>query len=410
MSRKVQMRKEKSLKSFLFDIYAYSFFNKFLLLAPVYAIFMQEHGMTGLQLSSLLIILSVATFGVQIPATWVANKIGNKKAIALGQILKVIGFTLWFIFPVYWSFAVGMFLWGIQTAFFNVSFEGLMYDELAARKRTDVYTKALGIRYNIQSVAVGLAAFGSLLLYLGYSWIFGLSALTMFLSVFFIMRVQTKSKHANKIESLSEFWNNFKSGIKISFSTPHVASVLLLTTLVANLTYLNEFVSPISIDIGVRPQFVGFVQFFILVCYVIGQTFAYKFEKVRPVYLGSAIAVSGILFILFSQFYSVAGLVFLGLSYVLFSGINVLLFAGFQNLIPAKQRPVMLSLYSIGDNIFYIGTCLIMGFGESLGSWRYSILILGVFLIILGIYGCCVIHQKQQKHIQKNIRPIGKNL
>ena len=84
------MKKKSSLRRFLTNVYGYTFFNKLLLLSPVYAVFMQEHGMSDMALSSLFIILSVGTFITQIPVTWITNKLGLKNAINLGQILLLI--------------------------------------------------------------------------------------------------------------------------------------------------------------------------------------------------------------------------------------------------------------------------------------------------------------------------------
>lgn len=399
------MQKLKDIKRFLFDVYAFSFLNKFLLLTPVYTIFMQENGMNGFQLSSLFVILSIGTFVMQIPSTWIASKIGNKRAVALGQCLKIIGFLLWFAFPSYWIFALGMFLWGMQVAFFNVSFEGMLYDELAARNKQNYYTKVLGIRYNVQSIGLALAAFGSLLLYIGYNWIVWLSVLTMLLSVLCILRIKNIACNtAKQTQNKEGFLKRFTEGLKVSLKIPYVSSLLLLALFVANATYLNEFISPISLDIGVKPELVGLVQFFLLICYIIGQTFAYKFSKVRPLFIGLGIFTAGACFILFSIFYSVYGLWILGLSYVIFSGINILLYSKFQSALPAKHRAAMLSVYSIGDNIFYIGTCMIIGFGESFGSWRYSIMILGGILVMAGIWS--IFFMKREKVKTKTVNEI----
>lgn len=89
-----------------------------------------------------------------------------------------------------------------------------------------------------------------------------------------------------------------------------------------------------------------------------------------------------------------AGLWALGLAYVLFSGVNVLLYSRFQDFVPTTYRSVILSLYSIGDNIIYIGTCLIIGIGGMLGSWRYSILGLGMILIGVGAWALFFIRDK----------------
>ncbi|MBQ7128226.1 MAG: hypothetical protein IJO18_04565, partial [Alphaproteobacteria bacterium] len=96
------MKKKTTLRRFLTNIYAYIFFNKLLLLSPVYAVFMQEHGMSDMQLSALFIILSVGTFMCQIPVTWITNKLGQKNAINLGQVLKAFAFALWLIWPTFW--------------------------------------------------------------------------------------------------------------------------------------------------------------------------------------------------------------------------------------------------------------------------------------------------------------------
>ena len=95
------MTKDKSLRRFLYGIYGYAFFNKFLLISPVYAIFMQNHGISEMQLSTLLIVFSLATIATQVPATWLTNKLGYKNAVMFGQLLKGIGFTLFLVWPTF---------------------------------------------------------------------------------------------------------------------------------------------------------------------------------------------------------------------------------------------------------------------------------------------------------------------
>lgn len=40
------MKTSASVRKFLHSIYGYAFFNKLLLISPVYAVFMQDHGMS----------------------------------------------------------------------------------------------------------------------------------------------------------------------------------------------------------------------------------------------------------------------------------------------------------------------------------------------------------------------------
>lgn len=409
------MKKSSSLRRFLRNVYGFSFFNKLMLLAPVYAVFMQEHGMGDMLLSVQFIILSAGTFLTQIPVTWITNKLGPKNAIILGQALKGVAFLLWLFWPTFWGFAIGMFLWGIQWAFFNVAFEGLVYDELRARRHHDIYAKVLGIRYNLQAVGAALSAFGSLMMFIGYEWITVASLGALGLSMICIARMKLRAKPTGEGHRVrkTRFVTLFKTGVRICAKTPCIFLMMLLGLMVANIAYLDDYLSPIGMEIGLPVEFVGIVQFFILGCSVLGQTFAYRFTKIKDWILYSAICVAGASFVLFSLYYSVAGLWTLGVAYVLFSAINILLYSRFQDFVPSSYRSVILSLYSIGDNIIYIGTCLVIGLGGTLGSWRYSVLALGMILIGVGLWALlfvkdkCAVGANPNIKVVKTMRPAG---
>ncbi len=412
------MKKKSSLRRFLTNIYGYAFCNKLMLLSPVYAIFMQSHGMSEMQLSSLFMILSMATVCLQIPVTWVTNKLGAKRALALGQLLKAAGFVLWLVWPTYWGFAIGMAMWGIMSAFYNVAFEAMIYDELRARRHHDIYSKVLGMRYNIQAAASALSAFGSLLMFVGYEWITIASLIPLAMSVAFIARIDLRKAKTNlRPKRKMRFTTVFRTGARICTRTPCIFLMMLLSLLVANVAYLDDYLSPIALEIGMPVEFVGIVSFFILACSILGQTFAYRFNKVPDWLLYATICVAGAAYAVFGGVYSVNGLWILGLAYVLFSAINILLYSRFQDFVPTSYRSVILSLYSIGDNAIYVGTCFVIGLGgEVWGSWRYSVAILGVTTFLIGMWALlfvrdkCSIAQVPNVRRIKTMRPTGDDI
>ncbi len=377
-------------------------------MTPVYAVFMQSHGMSDMQLSALFIILSVGTFMTQIPVTWITNKLGAKNAINLGQILKAIAFVLWLVCPTFIGFAVGMFLWGIQCAFFNVAFEGMLYDELRARRHHDIYARVLGTRYNISAVAAAFSAFGSLLMFVGYEWITLASLISVAVSMVCINRIQLRARRKNGKTHFrkTSFMKLFRSGTKICIQTPCIFLMLILTLLVSNICYLDDYLSPIGVEIGLPVVYVGLVQFFALGCSVFGQTFAHRFKKVPDWVLYLSISIAGGLYIVFSIFYSVSGLWALGAAYALFAALYILLYSRFQDFLPSIYRSVILSLYSIGDNIVYIITCLLVGLGGTMGSWRYSIFILGTILVLVGLWALLFIKNRCANAYNPNLRVI----
>ncbi len=398
------MKKKSALRRFLTNVYAHAFFNKLMMLSPVYAIFMQSHGISDIALSSLFIILSVGIFCTQIPVTWLTNRVGQKNTIIIGQLAKAIAFLLWIYWPTYWGFAIGMFIWGIQGAAHNVAFEGLIYEELRARRHSELYAKVLGVRYNVAAVASALSAFGSLLMFLGYDFITYVSVAVLGISIIFIARIQPRQRTMRAPVRKTRFMTLFKTGTRICMRTPCILLMMMLTLLVSNICYLDDYLSPIGLEIGLPLAFVGIVQFFILGCTVLGQTFAYRFQRIPDWILYTAICVAGLGYVLFSLFYSVSGLWLLGASYVLFAGLYVLLYARFQDFLPQSYRAVILSLYSIGDNIIYIFTCLLIGLGGSLGSWRYSVLILGAILVGIGLWALLFIRDRCTVGTLPNVR------
>ncbi|MBR5567063.1 MAG: MFS transporter, partial [Alphaproteobacteria bacterium] len=152
------------MKRLLFSLYGFAFFNKFLLLTPVYSIFMLENGLSDLQLSTMFIVSALGTILGQGPITFLTNRLGQRWAMIIGQILKAIAIILWLFMPTSAGFTVGMFLWGIQAGFRSVAFEGLVYDSVSAYGLRRDYSRILGRKSTYESIGTALSAFGSLLM------------------------------------------------------------------------------------------------------------------------------------------------------------------------------------------------------------------------------------------------------
>lgn len=382
-------KKQSSLRRFLTNIYGFSFFNSFLLLAPVYTVFMQDNGMSDMQVSVLLMMWSVGVFFAQIPAAWATNKLGAKNIINIGQILKAASFILWLAFPTFIGFTIGSLLWGVQGAIYNVAFEGMLYDELKARQHHDVYAKVLGRRRIVSALGSALSAAGSLLLFFGYDWITWASVLSVGLSILFIFRIKPQHKPKKKVRKNTKqpsFIKVFVAGAKIVRKTPCILYMMLLSILVANFSYLTDYLSLIGVEVGLRKEFIGIVPFFIQGCQMIGQNFAHRFTRIKDWQLYASVSVAGAVYVLFAIFYSVSGLLLLGLGYVMFAAIKILMYSRFQDFVPSTYRSVVLSLYSILDQIAYMAVLLIIGFGGDMGGWRYGALFLGMGCIAIGLW------------------------
>ena len=371
------------MRRLLFSLYGFSFFNKFLLLTPVYAIFMQQNGVSDVQLSTMFIISSVATVLGQLPITFITNRIGGRWAMIFGQFLKMFAVLLWLVWPTYAGFAAGMVLWGLQAGFRSVAFEGLMYDSIKSYGRARDYSRILGRKYTYESIGVALSACGSLLMFLGYNWVTWASVGAILMSVWCLMLIRRAPGTTYTPVAGPEFRKMFRTGVRVVLKTPCLLSIMLLALLVVNIPFLDDFLSPIGLQLGIATEYVGIVSFFLLACATIGQRLAYRLNRLPDMILYIMIGCVGVCYMLFALLYSVPALLLLGLGYMMFYGLYNLFYAQFQHLIPPRHRSVVLSLYTTLTYLVYIIVCLIIGLGGELGSWRYSIMILGALMLVL---------------------------
>ena len=372
------------MKRLLFSLYGFAFFNKFLLLTPVYAIFMLENGLTDLQLSTMFIISSVATILGQMPITFITNRVGQRWAMIVGQILKIIAILLWLIYPTYAGFVLGMVLWGVQAGFRSVAFEGLVYDSVMESGHRREYTRILGRKSTYESIGVALSAFGSLLMFLGYTWVTWASVFAILLSILCLILVPYRPIQ-RKVQKI-QFKKMLRTGIKVCFKTPCLMSIMFLTLLVGNVPFLDDFLSPIALQVGIPTEYVGGLSFFLLACATVGQRYAYKFARLSDGVVYSLIGLVGLGYITFASLYNIGSLWIMGVAYMLFYGIYTLMYSRFQHMIPLGHRSVVLSLYTTLMYIVYMIVCGIIGLGATLGSWRYSIIILGIMMVVLCVW------------------------
>ena len=374
------------MRRLLFGIYGFAFLNKFLLLTPVYTIFMQQNGLTDFQLSTMFIVSSLGTILGQVPITNITNRLGQRWSMMIGQILKTVAILLWLVMPNYAGFFIGMFMWGIQAGFRGVAFEGLVYDSVAAYGGRADYSRILGRKSTYESIGVALSAFGSLLMFMGYTWVTWASVVAILLSMVCLLIIPYNPTMSGRTTATVHMIKLLKTGVKICLRTPCLMSVMMMTLLVINIPFLDEFLSPIGLQIGVPTEYVGLMSLFLLGCATLGQRFAYKFSKISDTFLYVLIGFVGVAFVLFGIEYNVNVLWLMGIAYMLFYGIYTLLYSRFQHIIPSRNRSIVLSLYTTINYILYMIVCGIVGLGATLGSWRYSIFILGGLMVALGGY------------------------
>lgn len=127
---------------------------------PIYALYtllFADSGLSTGEIGTLLILWSAVAFVLEIPSGAWADMVDRRLLLALGAVLQALAFAAWMVWPVYLGFALGFCLSSLASALQSGTFEALVYDELAARGRTERYARLIGIAQGV-AMAVMTAA------------------------------------------------------------------------------------------------------------------------------------------------------------------------------------------------------------------------------------------------------------
>ncbi|MBT8227544.1 MAG: MFS transporter, partial [Dactylosporangium sp.] len=142
-------------------LYAYAFFDDFVLLYPVYVLLFSDVGLTVSDISSLFVLWALTSILLEVPSGALADTVSRRLLLAAGPLLAGAGYALWVLTPSYWAFAVGFGLWGAKGALASGALEALVYEQLDRLGAAGRYTRTRGRAGAVGTVSVLLATAGA---------------------------------------------------------------------------------------------------------------------------------------------------------------------------------------------------------------------------------------------------------
>ena len=248
------------MPSFLARVYAFKFFDSFILIVPLYTVMFVDSGLTPVEISVCLTAWSIASFVLQVPSGIVADRWSRRYILALSQLGRAAGFVVWLFYPHFWGFLIGLVLWGIKSAFTSGTFEALLYDELKAGGQAADYTRIFGRTRAVQSGGVLLAALGAAVVArLGYAATLAASLAAIALA--FLAAAALPAPPPATPAREQSFLEHLRLGLALSLREPAVLSILVFSAVVLALgSALEEFWPIFGAKVGLtRPVIAIFV-------------------------------------------------------------------------------------------------------------------------------------------------------
>ena len=245
------------MTSFLARVYAFSFFDRFILIFPLYTVMFVDAGMTPVEITLCLTAWSAVTFMLQVPSGVVADRWSRRQLLAWAQLVRGVGFGVWLLYPHLWGFLVGLLLWGVKTAFTSGTFEALLYDELKAEGRAQDYTRIFGRTRAIQSGGVLLAALGAAV---AARFGYGAMLIASLVSVALCFAAALSLPRAPRALVAGErsYLAHLRLGLAASFREPAVLSILVFSAIVLALgAALEEFWPIFGVKVGLSRSIIA---------------------------------------------------------------------------------------------------------------------------------------------------------
>lgn len=370
---------------FLAAIYAFKFFDAFILIFPLYAVMFVDAGLSPTQIALALAAWSATSFVLELPAGVVADRAPRRIVLAIAQAGRAAGFGVWLIWPHFWGFLIGLVLWGGKSAFTSGAFEALLFDELAAFGRAGDYTRLIGRARAVQALGALAAALGaSLLVRFGYGLALECSlaavAATTLAALALPPAARAVSAHGRG------YLEQFAQGLRLALSHKAVVQIIVFAALAVALGgALEEFWPIFGIKTGLTR---GVVALFVGGQYAIeaaASLVAHRAGRLSARAFYGLFGLAGALLLLAACLFTPAAMLLLAAYSGLMKIIDVAFEGRLQALAPSDQRATLGSVKGFAAQIGIAG--LYLGFGPlaQATSYRLAFMACGGAGIVIGL-------------------------
>lgn len=220
-----------------------------IVLYPVYALLFADTGLSTAQISTLFVLWSGAALLLEVPSGALADRVSRRWLLAIGSMLRAIGFALWVVAPSYPAFAIGFLLWSVKGALTSGTLQALVYDELVALDATDRYPRMLGRAGAAEGVAqlLATAAAAPLLAIGDFRLVGALSVVACLLQV----PVAFGFPEAPRAQVVGGYLRTLRTGVGEVVRQPALRRVVLAAGLVPGLLAFDEYLPLLAREFGV---------------------------------------------------------------------------------------------------------------------------------------------------------------
>jgi MFS family permease len=380
-------------------IYAMSFLSGLSNAATVtFTLYFLSHGLSQGQIGFLFGFFMICMAIFNIPTGGIADIFGHKASVAIGLFFQGLSFLVFFLFPTYIGFLVGMFASAVGIAFQTGATTSLIYEILHKENLQHEFQKIIG-RVGAYTLVAAIVAspLGSIIYKFYPSIPYFLSFLFLIFAALTIYLV--KWDFVKKPPTVSRYLNTLISGIHLTLRNRILmATVLVGIALSVNRLVFNQNINqPYVLSVGVDVAYLGFIAASVAAIQAFISINAYKISKrigesFSLLLIVAVPSVAAIVLSFINSFLAIPLILFLFMGHAfrdpVLSHIS-------QKEIEPDKRSTMSSTTSFLICIFAGILLPFWGKGIDMFGIHNSLFLLGAFSFIIGAIGLMIFETKR---------------
>jgi len=363
-----------------------------------FTLYFLSHGLTQFQIGQLFGFFMICLAIFNIPTGGIADIFGHKTSVAIGLFFQATSFLLFFLYPNYYGFLLGMLSNGIGLAFQAGALSSLIYELLHKENLHENFQKVYGRANGYYLVAAMIGSpIGSLIykFYPGFPYL--LSFLFFLLATIAVLFI--KWEFRKKPYTFKYYFGTLVDGVSLTVRNRILmATVIMGTALTVNRLVFNQNISqPYQLSVGIDVAYIGLIAAAVAGVQALIYINAYKITKTigENLSLLLIIAVPSFSIIALSFINTLIAIPIILIFYTghafrdpLFSHIS-------QKEVEPDKRSTMASTTSFLMAVFGAMMLPYWGKGVDIFGIHNILYVLGVFTFLIGIVGLIIFSTKR---------------
>jgi len=367
------------LRSALRNIYSYTFLYSFLLLNPIWVLYLLGLGFNLFIVTLLDVVFYVTIVLASIPTGRLADRIGRKTALFVSSILTGLGIFFFGIFTSLLGIAVSYVLWGIGAAIYSSALESLTYEY--SKSRGLRYLEIIGMVNFLSAVSIAIASLigGYIGEYFGLRIVVFLTGGFVLASSAYTLMLKERPE-ARSEERVTLHLGHYVSDRRI------LSLVLIRVALVLNFNMMVIFKQPYYKELGISTGIIGLIFFVDVLLRGVSSLYTQRFSFITRNRFGSMLFFTSLTFFTIyipGLVENYASIFFLILNSVIYGFYSNVLSEEVNVLVPTEIRATVISVIFLVSSLLTAVAEPFLGASATLIGLKKTFIIFSlVFLFI----------------------------